>query len=71
MPIGSAELLLVSFLFVSFYGEGLGGCSSTTVLCTIVLQAISDSAHRKLPSGTQILKLSRGKFENWRLNIAN
>ena len=76
MQIGSAELQLASFLFVlSFYGESLGGRGSTTVLCTIALQAPSDSARGKLPSGTQTfifsVKISCGKFgENWRLDIA-
>ena len=76
VQIGSVELLLASFLFVlSFYGECLGGRGSTTVLCTIALQAPLDSAHGKLPSGTQTfifwVKISCGIFgENWRLDIA-
>ena len=56
MQIGSAELLLASFLFVlSFYEESLGGRGYVTVLSTDTLQASLDRARGKLPSDARTL----------------
>ena len=51
MQIGPVESPLVLFFFVlSLYDESLGGCGFTTILSTIVLQALLDRAHGELPS---------------------
>ena len=55
VQIGSAESLLASFLFVSFYEESLGGRGYVTVLSMDTLQAPLDSACGELPSDTRTL----------------
>ena len=68
IQIDSAKLPLASFLFVlTLYEKNSSGRGSNTVLCTIVFQEPSDSAHgRELSSGIRTslfsLKSSCGKF---------